>query len=197
MRREACATFVATLLIATAAASSARADQEASNRPVVVASTYGNCYAKSEPSSDYGNDGETRIYAVEAGVDKLVATYDWFAHTLRLECNVEGEAGGAVGTSVVAFGPWPRGHEASKETLALAFYWNGKLLRRYSTLDIAGRPDNVSSSVSHYTVIDEIIGYQWLSGNKYAFAVRTTNGRVLKFDAGTGKIVSQSEPNKP
>jgi hypothetical protein len=196
MRREACAAFVATLLIVTTVASSARADQEASNRPVVVASTYGNCYAKSVPSSDYGNDGQTRVYAVEAGADRLVATYDWFANTLRLECNVEGTSG-AVGTSVVAFGPWPRGHEASKETLALAFYWNGKLLRRYSTLDIAGRPNNVSSSVSHYSVIDEIIGYQWTSGNRYAFAVRTTDGRLLKFDAGTGKIISPPPPNTP
>jgi hypothetical protein len=196
MRREACAAFVATLLIATAAASSARADQEASNRPVVVASTYGNCYAKSVPTSDYGSDGETRVYAVEASSDQLIATYDWFAHTLRLECNVEGTTG-AVGTSVVAFGAWPRGREASKETLALAFYWNGTLLRRYSTLDIAGRPNNVSSSVSHYTVIDEIIGYQWMSGNRYAFAVRATDGRILKFDAGTGKVISSTPPNTP
>jgi hypothetical protein len=192
-RRTKLTALAATMFAAIALAPGPRADEEASNRAVVVASTYGNCYAKSVPSSAYGNEGETRIYAVEAGADQLVATYDWFATTLHLECNVAGKTG-EVGTSVVEFGPWPRGQVANDETLALAFYWNGKLLHRYSTLDIAGRPDNVSMSVSHYSVIQDVAGYQWISGNRYAFAVRTIDGRVLTFDAGTGEKIPPPKP---
>jgi hypothetical protein len=178
--------FVAMALLAAPAP--ALADDEASNTPTVVASEHGNCYAKSVPASAYGNDGLTNVYAVDSGSDRLVATYNWYASTMRLECNVAA-ANGHVGVSVVQFGPWPRGSVANAETLAFAFYRDGQLLRRYSTLDVAGRPDNVSASVSHYTVVDTIIGYSWLDGNRYAFAVRSTDGRVLRFDAGTGEVL--------
>ena len=171
------------------AALPAFADDEASNRPLVVASEHGNCYAKSVPSARYGNEGQTHVYVVEGGADTLVATFDWYADRLHLECNVA-DASGVTALSVVQFGPWARGQEASDDVLALAFYWNGRLLRRYSTLDIAGRPENVSASVSHYSVIDEVIGYQWVDGNRYRFAIRTIDNRTITFDAAAGTIVS-------
>jgi hypothetical protein len=179
----------AAALFATGA-QTARADDEASNRAYVVASKYGNCYAKSIPATAYGTAGETRVYSVEGDTDRLVQTYDWFAPQLRLECNVAGANDGPVGLSVVQVGPWPRGDWANAETLALAFHWNGAPVRSYSTLDIAGAPDNVSASVSHYTVIDEIIGYAWRDGNRYTFTIRTTDGRAIHFDAATGAILS-------
>ncbi len=171
------------------AASPAVADDEASNRPLVVASEHGNCYAKSVPSASYGNEGQTRVYVVERDADTLAATYEWYANRLRLECNVA-DSGGVTALSIIEFGPWARGQEASDDVLALAFYWNGRLLRRYSTLDIAGRPSNVSASVSHYSVIEEVLGYQWVDGNRYRFAIRTIDNRVITFDAGAGTIVS-------
>jgi len=71
--------------------------------------------------------------------------------------------------------------------------------KEYSTLDIAERADNVSASVSHYTVIEEGIGYRRLGGNKASFEVRTTDGRVLSFDAATGerKKTSDDRPATP
>lgn len=92
--------------------SPAFADDEASNRPLVVASAYGNCYAKSVPAESYGNAGQTRVYRVENEADTLAATYDWYANRLRLECNVAGP-NDTIGLSVVAFGPWARGERAS------------------------------------------------------------------------------------
>jgi len=174
-----------------AAPAPALADDEASNAPVVVASEHGNCYAKSVPASAYGSEGRTIVYAVEAGADREIATYNWYAQRLRLACNVEGRDG-RVAASIVQFGPWPRGRVATADTLAFAFYRGGVLLRRYSTLDVAGRPDNVRASVSHYEVIGEIAGYAWLDGNRYAFAVRTVDGRTLSFDAGTGEAITPS-----
>ncbi len=92
-----------------------------------------------------------------------------------------------MGIAVVSMGPWARGHQASADALALAFHFDGKTVREYSTLDIAGRPDNVSASVSHYTVIEEVLGFRWVRGNEYVFEVRTTDGRMLAFDAVTGE----------
>ena len=160
-------------------------DDEASNVPHVAASSYGRCYAKAVPDSLYGQAGRTRAYWVRARQDSLLASYDWFSQRIFLECNVA-SGDGPVALSVVRFGPWARGQEAKAQDLALAFYRGPRLLRRYSTLDIAGRPSNVSASVSHYTVIDSVIGYRWVDGNRYRFDVRRTDGQVLSFDPATG-----------
>ncbi len=166
----------------------AHADDEASNTPRVFTSRYGNCYAKSVPSEPYGQQGSTRIFVVQAGVDRLVHTFDWYAQQLFLECNAAAAAAPAA-VAVARIGPWHRGRRAVASDLAVAFYHGGKLVRQYSTLDIAGSPDNVSASVSHFRVFEHTDGYHWRSGNGYAFHVRTTDGRRLAFDAATGQRV--------
>ena len=161
------------------------ADEEASNRAIVAADEYGACYAKSIPAERYGNAGETRIYRVTGGDDELAGAYEWFSQRIFLVCNAS-DSTRPTGVAVVSMGPWARGHEASTDVLAMAFHFDGKTVREYSTLDIAGKPENVSASVSHYTVIEEVLGFRWVQGNEYVFAVRTTDGRTLKFDAVTG-----------
>jgi hypothetical protein len=162
------------------------ADEEASNRPVVAASEYGACYAKSVPAEGYGNAGTTRIYRVTEGDDALVHEYGWFSQRIHLVCNAS-DSKRPTGVAAVSLGPWARGHEASADVLALAFHFDGKTVREYSTLEIAGTRENVSASVSHYTVIEEVLGFRWVRGNEYVFELRTTDGRTLKFDAVTGE----------
>jgi hypothetical protein len=178
------------LLLLTGLGGAALADQEASNIPYAQSSTYGRCYAKSIPDDYWGEKGITRLYGVERERDRLIATYPWFSQRLYLQCNMS--RNGRIGASLVRFGPWPRGHEASAGDLALAFYFDGELLARYSTLDIAGRPDNVDMSVSHYVVIREVIGYRRLGSNAYAFEIETIDGRTLSFDPMTGKLRGDS-----
>lgn len=164
------------------------ADEEASNVAHVAASSYGRCYAKSVPEESSGQRGTTRVYRVGAAQDTLEHSFDWFSQRIYIECNVSPPSG-PVAISVVRFGPWPRGHEASDEHLALAFYFDGKLKRRYSILDIAETAENVSWSVSHYSVIETIEGFRWSgSGNRYEFVVRTIDGRTLRFDPATGAL---------
>ncbi len=184
MRRDALAAGA----LACALATPAGADEEASNRAYVAASQYGDCYARAVPTQTYGTTGRTTVFVVQHNGDRQVENYDWFAPRMRLECNVSA-GDGPVGLSVVALGPWARGRLADNETLAIAFYRDGALLRRYSTLDIAGRPDNVRASISHYEVIEEVIGYRWRDSNRYDFVVRTIDGRIITFDAGTGAII--------
>jgi len=163
------------------------ADQEAGNTVQVAASEYGACYAKSIPAESYGNAGKTRIYRVTEGEDELVHEYGWFSQRIYLVCNAS-DSTRPTGVAVVSTGPWARGHEASADVLALAFHYDGKTVREYSTLEIAGEPGNVSSSVSHYTVIEKVLGFLWVRSNEYVFELRTTDGRTLAFDAVTGEM---------
>ena len=163
-------------------------DEEGSNIPHVQAAQYGQCYAKSVPAELYGSKGTTHVFRVGRDRDVPLTTYDWFSQRIYLTCNVSDNKT-PVGVSVVRLGPWPRGHAASADHLSIAFYFKGKELRKYSTLDIAGKPDNVSRSVSHYTVIEKVLGYRRLSGNQSAFEVGTTDGRLVSFDLATGEII--------
>lgn len=177
---------IALILIASA---SAFADDEASNVPILRTDQWGRCYAKSVPAELYGMKGTTRIYSVQSGEDQLLHAFDWYANQIYLHCNV-GHPTEQVGVSVVRLGPWARGQQATVDHLALAFYYRGKLVKQYSTLDIAGAPDNVSRSISHYSVIQLVEGYRQQQSNFATFEILTTGGRLLAFDPTTGAILS-------
>ena len=173
------------MVLCVAVAPTAGADQEAANRAHVVAGTWGQCYAKSVPDDHYGEAGVTRVYRIEAGDDVLADSYPWFSPRIHLRCILS--RNGEAGASLVRFGPWARGYQASHEQLAFAFHFMGQELARYSTLDIAGEPDNVAISTSHYQVIRRVIGYRWVESNTYAFEIETIDGRLLSFDPLTGQ----------
>lgn len=162
-----------------------QADQEAGNVAHVQASEYGRCYAKSVPSERYGNSGTTTVFRVTRSADEPLHEFNWYAPQLRLACNVS-DGKTPVGVSIVQFGPWQRGHQASKDHLALAFYFKGEKVAEYSTLDLSGAPANVSASVSHYVVITTIEGYEFQAGNQAVFRLKTQDGRTLSFDPTTG-----------
>jgi hypothetical protein len=164
------------------------ADQEAGNRSYVAASASGQFYARSVPEESRGLKGHTRIYQVGDPDDVLLHTYDWYSPQIFLEGFL-----GSRDVYVVATGPWPRGAQASPGDLALAFYKNGRLIRRYSTLDIAGRPDNVSASVSHYVVFRRLAGFRRPYGNQLVFDAERHDGQALTFDADTGATLSRAE----
>ena len=167
---------------------SALADEEASNWPIVQSAEYGRCYLKSVPSESYGSKGQTYVYSVTAQADQLLVTYPWYSNQIWLHCAVS-NGKSATGISVVRRGPWSRGRRASAQDLALAFAFNGKEVKRYSSLDLAGKPDNVSASVSHYTVIEKVLGYRWINSNFYVFEILLIDGRKLAFDPTTGERV--------
>ncbi len=181
------------------------ADQEASNRPHVAAGPYGQCYAKSVPRHTYDPEdeprgqGRTDIYRVGATEDTLIQGYDWFSQRLFLLCDPGDE------TVVVRVGPWHRGHDPKADHLALAFYKGGRLIKRYSTLDIAGgeraedgglsQYRNVSASASHYSVftsgpaaarITEQDGAVFR--DRWVVEATTIDGRRLVFDMASGAL---------
>jgi hypothetical protein len=169
------------------------ADQEASNTPFIRADQWGRCYAKAVPSESYGAKGTTKVYMVQPGDDALLYTFDWYSNNIYLQC-VVGRPNEQIGLSLVRFGPWARGRDASTEDVALAFYFRGQLVRQYSTLDIAESAANVSRSRSHYSVIKTVYGYRPQRSTFSTFEVLTADGRRLVFDPTTGAILSTSNP---
>jgi hypothetical protein len=170
------------LLLTVIGAGSVCADDEASNIVYVKTSEYGRSYAKCIPAEHYGTKGETRIYLVLAGNDQLESTYPWYSVEIFLQ-----EISGGI--SVVRTGRSLRGQDANRDDLAIGFYFLGKTLKEYSTLDIAGTPRNVGRSISHYDVFKSIDGYRYIGDNKFAFDIVTKDGRTISFDPITGEIL--------
>lgn len=136
----------------------------------------------------FGEAGFTQIFRFKQEAEELLTTFDWYARGgIALRCYWSQAKGDQI--SVVRFGPWAGGRIAN-ETLAIAFYLNGQIMRSYSTLDIAGRPENVRASVSHHRVIQAVWGYGGHMG-KPAFDILTVDGRLLSFDPMTGDLLSK------
>ena len=161
-------------------------DEEASNGAYVVVSSGGQFYARCIPAESYGLKGRTEIYEV-GQKDRLLHTYDWYSTQTFLE----GWHGGSV--YAVEMGPWHRGNRATKDELALAIYKDGALLKKYSTLDIAGTPENVSSSISHYVVFRKLEGFRADLGGFSYFRTEATDGRELVFNLENGQQLTPKE----
>lgn len=168
-------------VLLAAAAATAWADQEASNRAVVRASEYGTTYAKSIPSQDYGQEGRTLHYRATDGEDPLLGRYDWYASEIYI--------GGPGEVTLVRFGPWQRGRSPAEDHLAIGFYRDGRTLREYSTLELVRMGSGISESVSHYEIFGDRPGFRWITGNEYVFQVMGVSGRLFSFDLDTGEIV--------
>ncbi len=161
------------------------ADSQGPNVLHIEISFGGGYYAKSVPAKGWGTEGETRIFKVGKKKDVLIAKYPWYAAHLYLEPADDG-------IDVVRPGVWARGTEASSDDLAMEFYKNDKWLKRYSNLDLAGDPGNVTRSISHYSVIREYRGFRFENGLT-VFGITLIDGRQLDFSADTGEIINPPE----
>jgi len=159
---------------------SAFADEEASNRPIVRSSEYGAYYAKSIPSEDYGTIGVTRVYSVGTEEDTFLYEYPWYAAEIYM--------GGSGDGTMVRFGPWARGREPREDHLAIGLYREGRVVREYSTLEIANLGSGVSHSVSHYRVFGERLGFNWSGSDGVFFEVMGVGGGLLRFNLETGEL---------
>lgn len=147
----------------------------------------GDRYAKCIPDALAGTNGITKIYRVGKEQDVLEATYHWYSMQTYL-------SGASEKTSVVRLGPSNRGQYASTNSLALEFYYDGRLLKTYSTLDMVGRGD-----VIYENWYKSIGGYGYIvpgSSNYlvYGFTLKTQDGRTLCFDVKTGELVKDGRP---
>ena len=85
------------LILVSVFCTSAMADKEATNAPVLRCSESGRGYAKSIPEDAYGQKGQTRVYRVSRDDDVLMWEYDWYAREIYI--------GGFADATLVRFGP--------------------------------------------------------------------------------------------
>ncbi len=200
---------IVTMCIVLSLCTAASADSPAPNRTCVFASSSGYIFARSEPRDNSGTAGVTKIYRVGKAGDRLICEFPWYARQLYLH-----QLGSDV--AIVRRGLWPQGRKANSGSLALEFYLNDQLLKRYSTLDIAVVPDNVSASVSHHRVFGLIHGFRVRfplpaeaqapddadktkeprvrrTPREVFFEVQTIDGRLLIFDLWKGEQVTEEQ----
>ena len=130
---------------------------------------------KQYPSSGlYMNDGS----------NSPIWTVDWFAFTVYVSSD---------GQHLARMGPWPglkKGREPDVQELAVAFYENGRLLKRYSIADLIDDPKNLRQSVSHFQWEKDVSFDDTLS----ELTIITTEDNKYVFDVKSGKMITDGTP---
>lgn len=117
----------------------------------------------------YRNDGSTTP----------LWTIDWFAYSVDVASD---------GRHLVRWGPWANTGEY--EELAVAFYEDGKEIKRYRIRDLVAEPQKLPESASHlkwrlYSNFDDRRG---------RLTIITLNNERYTFDIRSGEILTKSQP---
>jgi hypothetical protein len=164
------------------------ADLPAPAYPYVVSSKDGTHYFKMlpDPKNLFALDTHGRGVAYEVtknGKDKtLWRVAGWYSFSTFISND---------GKYLVRVGNWPPG-EPSAQHLAVAFYDNGKLIKRYSPLDVLKDPAHAPRSVSHYRWLKDLNGF-YKETEMFSFV--TVENIEYTFDVTTGKLLFE-EPVK-
>ena len=139
--------------------------------------------------------GTTEVYVLGSDGEKIPnAKYDWYAFQMYVKCFKN--SSGKTSVLLIRGHGWSQGLQANDNALAYAFYVDGKLMNRYSTLDLALFPENVEHSVSHYMFLQKILGiHEPLLWGQDVFQVITLDGRTVSFDLPSGNVTSQLKNN--
>ncbi len=126
----------------------------------------------STPDSDYGISGKTVVYNKDKK-SEILYTIEKYGYFFISD----------DGHSLVVL----TGHNGSpqKDHIGISFYYDGKVIKEYSTLEIAENEDNVQRSVVGYNEVKSVE----IDG-KY-FLLQRIDGGWIKFDISTGAIISK------
>lgn len=129
------------------------------------------CFS-STPADDYGVSGKTIVYRKD-NKKKILYTIPKYGYFFISD----------DGRSSVVL----TGHKGSpqKDHIGISFYYDGKVTKEYSTLEIAENEDNVERSAVGYTEVKSVE-----MDEKYFFLQRIDGGWI-KFDMATGEIISK------
>jgi len=108
----------------------------------------------------------------------------WYSHEVYLTYDAK---------YLVRMGPWQTGIGPTKHHLAVAFYAEGKLLKKFSVARLIKDDSKVSRSTSHYDWRLDGDGFPYLSPGGYLFRVRTVENRVFNFSVTDGNLISVEE----
>jgi hypothetical protein len=181
--------LVMTVLLLAIIAVPIRGDEAEPAYPYVVTSRDGSHYFKMLPGAknlfDWDTHGTGIAYEItETGKEKeLWRVSGWYAFSTFISND---------GEYLVRIGNWSPG-EPSTHQLAIAFYSNGKLIKRYSPLDILTDPSQGHGTASSFRWLKELTGFY---KETKLFSFVTVENIEYTFDVTTGRILLQ-QPARP
>ena len=140
-------------------------------------------------------EGErTEVYVLGLNGNKtLKAKLNEYAHSMYVRCYQKHD--GKTSVLLIRGHGWPRGTRASDSVNAYSFYLDGKLMNRYSTLDIALFPANVAPFLSHHSIQKKQPEINIGPDGQEVFQVFTVDGRTVSFDLPSGRITRHLKNN--
>lgn len=156
------------------------ADSPAPMLPKVTTSKQGMIWFKMIPVYDRGRSGYGVAYRLGKNGEstELWRVKGWYAFKVYLSND---------GKYLVRLGNWAEGQAPAADDLAVAFYKNGKELKRYSTADLIEDKNSVIRSISHYQWKRHNKGYPKLDWDN-EFLLHTIEDKLYHFDSRTGEI---------
>ena len=159
-------------------------------RAMVTSSTNGKALFKLIPDKIEIKDGKPQVTKKAFGIayklndnGELVEqwqTKGWYTFEVYISDDAK---------YLVRIGPHSHLQEPSKETLALIFYKKGKLLKKYSTADLADKKINDTFIPNYrFWFYDKV-----LSNDKTTFELVTIDNIKFIFDLETGEILKQEK----
>ncbi len=181
------------------------ADSPAEPKPLVFASSGGGSAFFTMLPAEYDADykqikeafGIAYLLMADGTFKELYRTKGWYSFQVFVSED---------GRYLVQMGPWNVGDAPTREDLAVAFFKNGKEIKRYSTAELVKDPSKVIVSTSHYMWRAPDFRKEYKGGEALAllprmndyhneFVLSTIDGWTYYFDIQTGEI-RKSEKSK-
>lgn len=161
------------------AAGSVAADSMFPNQTYSQKSPSGKIQVNLVPAEPYGEKGSGTAVDAESG--RVLWTVDFYARRIMTLDD---------GVTLIRLGPWASDRKNLSD-LAIAFYRNGKEIRRYLVKDLLRDPRRIQRTASHYFWEAREHFYS-LSPNQKQLTLNLTDGSSYTFEVATGAIVKHS-----
>jgi hypothetical protein len=166
-----------------------RSDSAWAATPIVIASYHGDFYLKLVPTSpDQEGGGTAAMFKVSSPEDKLLYEIQgWYSRKVLLWLNPE---------YIVRVGNDPSWLQHPPERhVAIAFYHNGALTKRYLVSELVPESSDLPRSTSHYQFFKSVDTCRAPGGA--TVRVETTAEKEIYFNFNTGERVSGKESTCP
>jgi len=159
------------------------ADSIAAPYSYVAVAKHGHYYFKMTPDQDDRKGGSGTCYKVTSkdSDEVLWRSHGWYAYSVYLSNH---------GEYLIRMGDSAKGHKLSDKDLAVAFYKEGKLLKRYSTKDLVKKAYAIKKTFSHYVWKAD---YPIFNAYQQQFQLTTIDKIEYIFNITNGEIVSQKK----
>lgn len=163
-------------------ASSVSADEPAPNKKYRAESLNKKFYLDMIPQKGSGGSGPGKGIAYRLGSNQKLWEIDWYARRVILSDD---------GKYLIRLGTWGSDRSGFSD-LAVAFYREGREIKRYSIKDLIQDPNRLEQTLSHYFwQATESSVESGLSADGNHFTLILLDGSVYRFDVKTGEILSK------